>query len=292
MTSICVGLLVVVLGQTMLWAHESVEYANHLFATRDYYRAISVYKEVSYGTANQQVRTYCSIQIAKAYYHSEKFHGAVVTLKRLIADHPLPTQLQQSSHLYLGLSHYQLGAFNDAERHLQLAVQDGASGLSGAYLGLVLAEQEKWLESSQRFATTGIATRDHEVSAVCEELSAMAPKGLEIPQKSSVVAGVLSAVLPGSGQVYTGHYFDAVQAFFFVAGLGLGTVGLYQVDGPILGITGTAITGLFHFANVLGARTTAKYQNLRKRDQFLWRLRERVFTLGPVAQSRGDEERE
>jgi tetratricopeptide (TPR) repeat protein len=281
MTIFRLALLVVVVGKTMLWAHASVEYADHLFATGDYYRAISLYKQVTYGTVCQQTRTYCAIQIAKAYYHSEKYRGAVVTLERLMADQMLSPQIQRSTHLYLGLSHYKQGEISDAERYLKLAVQDGLSGLSGAYLGLVLAEQGKWAESAERFATTGISTRDPEVSAACLALGAIAPRGREVRRKSPLVAGLLSAVIPGSGQVYTGHYFDAVQALFFVAGLGLGTIGLYQVDGPLLGITGTAITGLFHFSNVLGARTTAQYQNLRKRDQFLWRLRERVFTLGP-----------
>jgi len=42
-------------------------------------------------------------------------------------------------------------------------------------------------------------------------------EGLSAPQRSPVLGGVMSAVVPGSGKIYAGRWMDGVQAFSMIA---------------------------------------------------------------------------
>ena len=94
----------------------------------------------------------------------------------------------------------------------------------------------------------------------------------DLPYRSPLLAGVLSGVLPGSGQVYTGHYKDGLLAFLVNGGLIFAT---YEaVDKEVYaagGLTGVvALT--FYAGNVYGAVNSAYRSNHRRLDHHLGRL--------------------
>jgi hypothetical protein len=94
------------------------------------------------------------------------------------------------------------------------------------------------------------------------------------PRHSPFLVGAASAILPGSGQFLTGHYFDGLQALTFLGLFGAATYAsyLYEADrdkGYIMtGITG-GITATFYASNILGASKTAEYANQNSRDKVL-----------------------
>ena len=114
------------------------------------------------------------------------------------------------------------------------------------------------------------------------------------PTRSPLLAGALSAVLPGSGQVYAAHYVDGVAALFF-NGMFLGSAivtydleqraGSGHVASSIFGLVGL----IFYLANVNGAVQSAyRYNNYQER-QFHQRIREEYFNLDYVEQTSGVE---
>jgi hypothetical protein len=85
------------------------------------------------------------------------------------------------------------------------------------------------------------------------------------PRRSAVVAGLLSAVVPGLGKAYAGKRKQGIAAFLPVLTLGLLTLEGYRKDGPtslrFLGF-GSLFT-LFYVGNIWGSALTVKV----KRDE-------------------------
>jgi hypothetical protein len=87
----------------------------------------------------------------------------------------------------------------------------------------------------------------------------------ELPQKSPLLAGVMSALIPGSGHIYAGHYGDGIASLFlnglFMAGT---VVAIRQESYAVAGIVG--VIGLpFYFGNIYGAANAATKWNLAVR---------------------------
>lgn len=83
---------------------------------------------------------------------------------------------------------------------------------------------------------------------------------LEISNKKSpVLAGVLSAVVPGSGRIYAGRWFDGMMGFFMVY---ITATTAYETsklkNQYLLGVRYTMF-GIFYFGEIYGAYRTAKY---------------------------------
>jgi hypothetical protein len=83
--------------------------------------------------------------------------------------------------------------------------------------------------------------------------------------RSPGVAAALSAVVPGSGQLYSGHAYDAAQAFALTTSLGYGAYAAWRHEldrgGPtayVLPSLATAVAGAFYLANVRGAHASAR----------------------------------
>jgi tetratricopeptide (TPR) repeat protein len=87
----------------------------------------------------------------------------------------------------------------------------------------------------------------------------------EPPQKSPLLAGVMSALIPGSGHIYAVHYGDGITSLFlnglFMAGT---VVAVRQENYAVAGIVG--VIGLpFYFGNIYGAANAATKWNLAVR---------------------------
>jgi tetratricopeptide (TPR) repeat protein len=100
-------------------------------------------------------------------------------------------------------------------------------------------------------------------SGLAPDLRALARKGLLLPRRSSVLAGVLSTLLPGAGKLYADRPSDAVFSLALVgslavlSGLGFANEGIGSVRGWAYG----SIALVFHAGNIYGAVIAAEQYN-------------------------------
>ena len=116
-----------------------------------------------------------------------------------------------------------------------------------------------------------------------ESLDALFEAALNMPQKSIKVARVLSTILPGAGQVYTGDWRDSLNAFLLN-----GALGFLTIDAVFAGhYTDAALwSGLiflrYYRGNTFRAEEAVKQFNLRQSQRaaeaLLQRLQEIVDT--------------
>ena len=116
-----------------------------------------------------------------------------------------------------------------------------------------------------------------------ESLDALFEAALNMPQKSLKVARVLSTILPGAGQVYTGDWRDSLNAFLLN-----GALGFLTIDAVFAGhYTDAALWGgliflRYYRGNTFRAEEAVKQFNLRQSQRaaeaLLQRLQEIVNT--------------
>jgi hypothetical protein len=291
-------------------------YAASLVRERDYYRAISVWKELKYRAAEPLVRHRLSMHIACAYRASQRYTSTLsATIEVLNAEDSDQAMRAQAYLLngesYLGLK-IPFQAAVQLRRAEQLARADSpTANRTQVMLGVADMDAGDYAAAGIRFravmarthtAATNTTARaranandESEASgaaaqaqlfAMASDFAARADQAPAMPSRSPLFAAILSAVIPGAGQAYTGHWVDAAQAFLFVGAFGFTSYMSYsyekQGDRPfVFTATSLAITGIFHVSNIIGAERTARFYNQRKRDLYISAVRDRALSTSP-----------
>ena len=275
-------LVICMLFSTTLHAHTTLKYANHLYEQRDYFRAISAYKEIAFHADYPGLKQVAYSRIAYAYYHSGKYNSANYYVRHLLGQFSLNDSLRNEICIIGGLTAYQLEDYPRALRYFQQSRSGHTSGRSFAYTGLVHAALAQMDSADWYF--TRIPTEDDALFNVQakDDIRQLLMHRRTDRRKSPMLAAGMSALLPGAGQVYSNHYYDALQAAGFVLGFAYASYLAYRYEksegGPYIrtGI-GIGVTGIFHLGNILGAYRTAQYRNYRQRETFLRRLQNLIL---------------
>ena len=265
-------------------AQTQLDYADHLFEDKDYFRAISAYKEALYHTDKVSMEQYCLAQIALSYYKSHRYKASITFLSRL-RNHPhIEKNYQYKTLIYLGLNYYQMKLRSQARSYWTQAAAMDTNGQAACYLGLLDLESRNWRKASQDFSEIA---QDHPqtlVGQIASDVSRYALQASNLPQKNPHLAAILSAFLPGSGQIYAKHYHDGLQALGFLGAFAFSSYAIYKFNrneknSHLTTYFAISITGLFHLGNIYGAKRTAQYFNLRQRNRFLDPVRSKILRI-------------
>ncbi len=264
-------------------AQTRLDYANDLMQDNDYFRAISVYKEILFFSEDAETRNHCLLQISKAYWKSNKFKASIKFLTRLLNSTD-DSQYYNSGMIYLGLNYYGLKTYQMAADYFKRVSRSDSSGFADLYLALVETEKGAYQQASQLFKEIHDSSPNSEIGAISKELADISLKGKNLKRKSPLVAGLFSVILPGSGQFYCRHYYDGLQAMLYVGAFALTTYAAHRYDKKFNDhYTSTylaaSITGMFHVGNVIGAYRTAQYYNFKQHQHFLKEVRFKVFSI-------------
>ena len=265
---------------------ESVRaFGDHLFRQGDYYRAITEYERFVFLAPEPSAAAEVRLRIGEAYYFGEKWDAAArifraletpekdenvrrVSALYLAAIALRQKELQQSADLLekfladfpddprrndvicrLILIDLRSGRIGEAERRLAEANAGGASSLP-----LGAADLEEWKH---------------------------------LPRKSPLLAGSLSAILPGAGQAYVGHWSDAALAFGLNAVFAWGTYAAFRQDEDVLGGFLLALDTTWYFGNVYNAANGARRVNQNRQKRFFENLDVRYGLVFPPARKDG-----
>jgi tetratricopeptide (TPR) repeat protein len=244
-------------------------------AEGEYYRAITEYKKYLILFPGGSQADAALFKSGMASYSGMEYESAAETFASLRARFPASPLAAESAY-FEGLCHARLSRFDKAAAAFgKAAAQDPASdAASKARLGRAMAEFDGGdLAETRRDLTRILDDFPREVRAdnVRTALSLLPPTD-ELPRKSPVTAGILSALLPGSGHMYAGHYGDGATALLlnglFIAGT---VVAIQQENYALAGVVG--VIGLpFYAGNIYGAANAATKWNLGVRKGLRDRL--------------------
>jgi hypothetical protein len=251
---------------------DEAAFARSLEREHDYYRAIGEWKVLRFRSTDPLVRGRYSLAIAEDYLAAKKFESCVQSVGGLRRDREVwarigPTASRIMGECYLGMHLTFQAEIELLRARWSLALPLAEVGRTELALARADAEDKNWLGAARHGREAQLAGAPQAPAL----LAAIESGEHHQSRRSPLLAGLLSTVLPGAGQAYSGHWVDAAQSFLFVGAFLFTTAIAYSYEnsrGAPLVLTGisASVTALFHSSNIWGAVRTAAYYNQRQQE--------------------------
>lgn len=231
-------------------AMQGLEFAQALEREGDLYRAITEYKRVIHAHETPGAVFSAWLGICRSYALGRKWSALEDSTRKAFAvqgwDRPGSRQLT----LLRALALWNLLRFTEAQELLK-GMDPEELGNDGrllmAWVSLACGDREK---SREHFSRTEYPPLDPAI------LEVPAPEG-----QQPWIAGTLSAILPGSGQLYAGKPQAAVGAFLVNAILIAATVESFDEDHEVLGVGLGILAFGFYVGNIYGSINYVSQEN-------------------------------
>jgi TolA-binding protein len=244
-------------------------FAQALFVDGEYYRAIGEFQRFLFVQPKHPLVSEAQLTIGLAYFCGERWLPAFEVFRRVRGSAPDPA-LRAEAALWMAEAHVRGGGQSEAIRLLQELVRqypESHIGHRAAYLiGWGYLRQRRWAEARDAFARVKASSPYY---ASSQRLAAALAPTPELPQRSPTVAKILSTVLPGSGQIYTGHTLDGLIGLGLHGALIAGTIGAVGAGLEGAAGIGAFFTWGFYRTQRSNAATLADDFNAQAEERFI-----------------------
>lgn len=239
-------------GQNLLNYQNSSKYANYLFQNKLYSLSAIEYERVSFLNPND---TLAKLRIIKSYRYIHKYKIAKVRLENFFpasrANYPKDFAIEYFTILF------HESEFDNAYGFLNETRTIEPSKKAEYILGTLLM-QYKW-DDAKAFADNYLLS--HPKTKRFDFLYSVSMQGVDIKYKKPYKAALFSALIPGSGKIYTRDWKDGIYAFIVVSAFSWLTYNSVKNNGLTFNsvLYGT-IAFSFYSANIYGSyKSAGKY---------------------------------
>lgn len=263
---------VVVYAQQGLTPENVLSFADHLFDEGDYYRAITEYERFLFTFPRHSLAKKAEYQIAMSYFKGEKYSQALERFRAMAEEYPSEETGIKSLYM-LAETYYQKKDYNQAidafEKFLASYPNDPQADAARIKKGWCYLRQGNWREASEEFRKL---PPDSPLHAQGQELAGESEKYPGIEKKSPYLAGGLSAVLPGAGQLYIGRKTDAAAAFLLNGAFIWATAESYHNRNYVTSGILLFFESGWYLGNIYNAISSAHKYNRQSEDKFMENL--------------------
>lgn len=253
-----------------------LSYADHLYETRDYFRAISEYKRFIHLFPDEPRVERADFRIGLCYQKSGNLENAIHTFREILRRDSSP-EVARSVEYEIGKCYFLGRDYRKAGQVLGELNTDRSLLMAGWSMlrGGRYAEASGYFERAQYVRPGGY------LSKLSGKLSRESLEGEEIPKKSPVLAALLSVPVPGAGRTYCGRLGDGIFSFLLVSASYVAAYHYYDDDQNAAAL-GFLAAGLFlHTGDVYGAAISARRFNAVYEEDFLKKI-ENKHNLGSI----------
>lgn len=258
-------------------------FADSLFQEGDYLNAAHEYKRFLFLHPDTPRIDFIAFRVAASYQNAGKLENAIRAYQFLIDTYPKSILLERAEN-------------NIAQCHVLSG--DSAQGLSSLKrflsehkgsslaprvqftIGMLHVDKGEWEQASRAWSDVYSTYPESSFAKVSDRLARTLKNADTLPHRSPTVAGVLSALIPGSGQVYSGRTVDGL--YTFVGMVVLGGASLYYADQERYEVAvPVGILGAFFYGNgIYRSIQSARIFNLQRETQFRNRLQQEIRSSG------------
>ncbi len=264
-------------------------FADWLFTNGDYYRAIGEYERLLFlhpGGPDAQAAT---LQIGRAYARGGQIEKAEEVLGRVEQEATEPS-IRDEATFEIGYARLKGGEYESAVaalgRYVRLDDPAGGPGKPRALLLQGLALLRAGGRDEAAVAAFGDAARANvQLSSTARDLEIAVAALQKAPSKSPVLAGMLSAVVPGLGHVYLGEPWIGLGALVWNGVFAYATYDAFHGGHPGLGVLLAALESVWYGGAIFGGVSGAMRYNRDVRQERLDALEGRYRWLidgGPI----------
>lgn len=232
-----------------------LKFGNYLFADKDYLRASAEFKEYLKSFDDDTVRFKYSLCL----FNIGKYQEAGDNFKTLFFGNPFSEKAR--------LMFYESYFFRKDYQDLRdLADQQN-------YMSVQYSKEINWLKNISYLMDNSplpeinsfLNTFDDSVQS---HLAQFYYQKKNPKHKNPVTAAIFSAIIPGSGKLYTGEIGDGITAFITTALSAYLAYSNFKADHNFRGWLFTGLTAFFYAGNVYGSAASAQIYNARIRFNF------------------------
>lgn len=169
-------------------------------------------------------------------------------------------------YMKMGCAYWAMGERKNARDYLK-RVNDDTSRL---FVGITWLEERKVDSAFYYLRRSGCFT---------EEANGFLFALNDFDRKIPTLAGILSAILPGSGRVYSGFMWDGLFSFLLFTGSVSLSYLYYREDRPLPACTFLSLASLFYISDIYGSVRGANLYNDRYYDTLVLRFRDNINQL-------------
>jgi TolA-binding protein len=247
-------------------------FGQSLFADGEYYRAIGELQRFLFFQPGHPLTPEAQLTIGLAFFCGERWLQAS-EMFRYVARTAPDAAMRAEAALWMAETHARGGDPMEAIRLFRELMRQYPAGVitqRAAYLiGWGYVRQRQWIEARDAFAQVDAPSPYH---ASAERLAATLAIPPELPHRSPAVAKTLSTVLPGSGQIYTGHTLDGLIGLGLHGALIAGTAGAVMAGLEGAAGIGAFFTWGFYSTQRSNAATLAQDFNALAEERFIGQL--------------------
>lgn len=240
-------------SQNLLDYENSRKFADYLFQTRQFELAATEFERVIFLEPDD---TLAKLKLVRSYRYLTDNEYALARFKTLVRD-DFVNMSKDFSDEYVQIL-ISLGQYDNSLGFLKDSRLLGKSTKAEYQLGVFML-QHKWHEARE-FAEYHADLLDK--SSKFNDLNTLSKDGINIRYKNAFLAASFSAVVPGSGKLYTGRWKDAIFSFLFVTSASWLSYRSISNDGlKTSGIVFGSVALGFHAANIYGSAKSARMFN-------------------------------
>ena len=251
---------------------------------KEYYRAITEYRRFLYRFPHDKRRAMAFFRVGLAFYRGTEYVEALKVFGEVAETYP-DGPYGKLARLWQGECLMRQGKFEVADNFYGRVSRKLDGEIAGQHADYrhawALLYRHEWQEARERFHNLPVSHSFHETA---HRIAETIPDIENSSRKSPLLAGVLSAALPGSGQMYIGRSGDAWLAFvlngLFLAGI---AEAMDHNQTAIAGILGFFEAG-WYAGNVYGAVNGAHKYNLHQERRFIQEIEDQ-FPYEPPGSS-------
>jgi tetratricopeptide (TPR) repeat protein len=246
-----------------------MDLADHFFQEGDYYRAITEYKRFLFFFPHNIRTEEAQWKIGRSYFNGMKWDEAIAANDNLIKKFP-STRYKADAMLLTGLCFKEKKEYSQARFFFGKAKEEAADAPTADeaqwQIAATYLKEEKWQEAAYEYRKIN---KNSKLYLKSEYFAQGLDRIHEIPQKSPTTAGVLAAIVPGSGHLYCERYRDASTAFLLNGAFIWGMVEAFERKNYVVGGILTFFELGWYSGNIYSAVASAHKYNRRKKQEYL-----------------------
>ena len=251
-------------------------YAAALFELGDYQAARREYKRLLFYHRNTQLRDMADYRIAQSYYRQNRSEKAESLFREFSTTYPnSPFRFQ--SQLMLGQLHFDAERYSLARTTLfeLLHASDDVDVVAAAHYlrGWCYIHTSDWNKAIAEFRQVNTPESDVLEKESARQLADTLLNETPLPFKSPETAGLLSTIVPGSGQLYVGNVKEGLLVAA-VSGVFVYLAADAVRERRYIDCAGISLVGLsFYWGNRTNAQQFASEYNAQHEQEFIETLK-------------------
>ncbi len=254
-------------------ADNPLSFADSLAAEGDHYRAITEYKRFLHYHPDAVEAARAQLAIAHSLRAGERWTELDLALEKVWKSYPGTPEAASARKLYADAAFARQDYPEARQRYQWLQENAQNPGAAGHRIGWSFLAENRIAEARQSFGQSAEETANDWQRELDDYQ--------QLPRKAPQLAGTLSAILPGAGQLYTERPRQAAVAFALNAAFIYGAIEAWNNENyAVAGILSLFEIG-WYGGNIVNAVNNAHKYNRNQEELFKQRLRQKFgLSLG------------